>query len=418
MHVYGWPINAKLASSDWDQRRKDSSSSHGRQYEGGEQVRRTRDSSSSRGAKGSDFLTFVPNSDRSYVEVVYGQSYDPSKYENIVTMSWTKKKDEREWLTNCAVGTLKTFKNFGSVRDRLKSRGFSFSASYLGDNHILWCFETQIDRDGFLANRFFWEDCFRSMKRWNVSHIPKSKLVWIECNEVPLFCWNSNFFLKLGGMIGEPLLVEEDTVMKRKLDKGRVMVSEDQDPVEASWVKHQLGLQKDDLNSNPSSRRERANSLEGEGAASIHSLPVKDMGNRGVGRKIRKEVRDKSPSLDLQLNQRAWKGGKDRDLETQHLEVGNANGLTFNMVGLPDNNPKMGQVVVFSQNQLSQASLSKEKEVADSQLRDPTSSADRNLWLNNLGEQRGDRLDAIIKKRGSNMIKSHIMQPRILKKGQ
>ncbi|KAK1558685.1 hypothetical protein Q3G72_005398 [Acer saccharum] len=309
MHVYGWPINAKLASSDWDQRRKDSSSSHGRQYEGGEQVRRTRDSSSSRGAKGSDFLTFVPNSDRSYVEVVYGQSYDPSKYENIVTMSWTKKKDEREWLTNCAVGTLKTFKNFGSV-------------------------------------------------------------------------------------------------------------SEDQDPVEASWVKHQLGLQKDDLNSNPSSRRERANSLEGEGAASIHSLPVKDMGNRGVGRKIRKEVRDKSPSLDLQLNQRAWKGGKDRDLETQHLEVGNANGLTFNMVGLPDNNPKMGQVVVFSQNQLSQASLSKEKEVADSQLRDPTSSADRNLWLNNLGEQRGDRLDAIIKKRGSNMMKSHIMQPRILKKGQ
>ena len=98
--------------------------------------------------------------------------------------------------------------------------------------------------------------------------------------------------------------------------------------------------------------------------------------------------------------------------------MGNANGLTFNMVGLPDNNPKMGQVVVFSQNQLSQASLSKEKEVADSQLRDPTSSADRHLWLNNLGEQRGDRLDAIIKKRGSNMIKSHIMQPRILKKGQ
>ncbi|KAK1553950.1 hypothetical protein Q3G72_005641 [Acer saccharum] len=164
MHVYEWPINAKLASSDWDQRRKDSSSSHGRQYEGGEQVRRTRDSSSLRGAKGSDFLTFVPNSDRSYAEVVYGQSYDPSN-----------------------------------------------------------------------------------------------------------------------------------------------KVSEDQDPVEASWVKHQLGLQKDDLNSNPSSRKERANSLEGEGAASIHSLLVKDMGNRGVGRKIKKEVRDKSPSLDLQSNQKAWK---------------------------------------------------------------------------------------------------------------
>ena len=92
---------------------------------------------------------------------------------NILSMSWDTNIYDDNWLNKCAVGVLKKFANVSSVNHRLSLRGFSFSSVYLGDKSIVWCFDSKDDREAFVSNNFFWEDCFSSMLRWCNSLVPK-----------------------------------------------------------------------------------------------------------------------------------------------------------------------------------------------------------------------------------------------------
>ncbi|KAI9200256.1 hypothetical protein LWI28_004988 [Acer negundo] len=97
--------------------------------------------------------------------------------------------------------------------------------------------------------------------------MPKSRFEWINCVGVPLRCWSESFFKKIGWSIGEPLVVEEDTLSRSKLDRGRLLVLipfsvvapkknrvveenqvfevkiyEDNNPVYHLWLENHLGL--------------------------------------------------------------------------------------------------------------------------------------------------------------------------------
>ncbi|KAK3218660.1 hypothetical protein Dsin_012630 [Dipteronia sinensis] len=174
------------------------------------------------------------------------------------------------WLSNCAIGVLMEFTDVGSVIKRLRSRGFSFSSKYLGDKSVLWCFESEIEMEGFINDMFFWDDMFSTMSRWSNSFTPKSRLSWIKVGGVPLSCWDTSFFMKLGGLVGEPFLVEEKTSLRCRLDRGRflamvqcnkvgphnikvqmelesffVKIEEDLSPVSVIWITKVLGLQEE-----------------------------------------------------------------------------------------------------------------------------------------------------------------------------
>ncbi|KAK3218944.1 hypothetical protein Dsin_012914 [Dipteronia sinensis] len=139
-------------------------------------------------------------------------------------MFWDGSKLEANWLSKCAVGVLKGFDNVSSVNYRLINRGVSFSASYLGDKFILWKFESEDDCLDFINNRFYWDDCFSLMEKWWFSLIARARPVWINFSGVPLSCWNSEFFMKLGRLIGHPLAIHEGTLLRRRLDIGRLLV--------------------------------------------------------------------------------------------------------------------------------------------------------------------------------------------------
>ncbi|KAK2636209.1 hypothetical protein Ddye_031001 [Dipteronia dyeriana] len=47
---------------------------------------------------------------------------------------------------------------------------------------------------------------------------------WVDISGVPLSVWNSSFFLKVGRCLGEPLLVDYDTVQRKMMDRGRVLI--------------------------------------------------------------------------------------------------------------------------------------------------------------------------------------------------
>ncbi|KAK1557082.1 hypothetical protein Q3G72_017559 [Acer saccharum] len=77
----------------------------------------------------------------------------------------------------------------------------------------------------FIKNRFLWDDCFSSMEMWSMVVIPQSKPVWVDISGVPLSYWNDFFFfLKVGWVLGVHLMVEDETLKKRRFDKGRLLV--------------------------------------------------------------------------------------------------------------------------------------------------------------------------------------------------
>ncbi|KAK2652034.1 hypothetical protein Ddye_011890 [Dipteronia dyeriana] len=107
------------------------------------------------------------------------------------------------------------------------------------------------------------------MVRWSESSIPQSRLVWVNCWGIPLRCWMQAFFDELGWLVGELILIENETLLRNRLDKGRIMilvpqstdvsckvkvygdrgsfvvkVEEDRNPVDVKWLESVLGLRK------------------------------------------------------------------------------------------------------------------------------------------------------------------------------
>ncbi|KAK0597373.1 hypothetical protein LWI29_024638 [Acer saccharum] len=158
-----------------------------------------------------------------------------------LSMFWSSHQREELWLRKCAMGMLKSFSKVECVNERLRNRGFQFSAHFLGAKSVLWCFESEIDKEGFINNRFFWEDCFASMRNWEESPVSNTRLVWINCSGIPLCYWSKEFFEKLGWIFGETLLVDEETSQRIRLDRGRILVQVRQEELVSTNVKVDVG---------------------------------------------------------------------------------------------------------------------------------------------------------------------------------
>ncbi|KAI9191723.1 hypothetical protein LWI28_012558 [Acer negundo] len=113
----------------------------------------------------------------------------------------------------CAIGSLKEFSSLSSVNRRLSNKDYPFTSSYVGDKSILWCFDSVIEKEGFIRIRFFWDDYFTSMSNWSEKWIPKGKLALINVFGVPMNYWEESFFMKLEGKVGEPLWVEKEPLL-------------------------------------------------------------------------------------------------------------------------------------------------------------------------------------------------------------
>ncbi|KAK3229395.1 hypothetical protein Dsin_001276 [Dipteronia sinensis] len=165
--------------------------------------------------------------DRFYAEALIGnqeESKAQGTHDNPAIMNWEGTQLNEVWLSKCAVGVLKHFSDLSSVNHRLSNRGFTFYSHYMGDKIILWHFETDIECIGFVKSRFFWDDCFASIEVCSKHIVAKSRPVWVEVYGIPLSCWHGSFFLQVGRVLGVPLLIEEDTLKKKRLGKGKVLV--------------------------------------------------------------------------------------------------------------------------------------------------------------------------------------------------
>ncbi|KAK0588721.1 hypothetical protein LWI29_004640 [Acer saccharum] len=169
---------------------------------------------------------------------------DAKKTGKNLTISWAERKEEREWLSRSAIGSLSAFSNFDNVSYRLKSRGFCFTTSYLGDNLFCGVLSRKLIGMDFIQP-FHLGGLFSSMNKWNVSLIPKHILIWITVKEIPLFYWNSNFFFSENQRHGRQISLSRGrNVSKKRLNRGRVLVLKDlwQEVPQLIKVKTEHGL--------------------------------------------------------------------------------------------------------------------------------------------------------------------------------
>ncbi|KAK2654101.1 hypothetical protein Ddye_013957 [Dipteronia dyeriana] len=112
-------------------------------------------------------------------------------------------KSERVWglMFSVVVWTI------WETRNQLVFEGKYMSLEQATDLFVLWLFLLVV-----------------ALLGWCDSFISKARLVWINIVGVPLKVWCSSFFMRLRGVFGDPLYVEEDSVMRRRLDRGRVLM--------------------------------------------------------------------------------------------------------------------------------------------------------------------------------------------------
>ncbi|KAK1561161.1 hypothetical protein Q3G72_035079 [Acer saccharum] len=238
MHIYSWPISAKVAEYGWNKRRIPADGHKRQARELGTEkqsfaaatkhpqpeIRKVQESR-------RDFQEgFREQNNRSFAEAVRknmnGNAETRVLHSDIAhSMSWFGSVENEEWLMRSAVGELKVFNNIELVNKKLESRGFIFSSVYLGGKRILWTFESVCERDGFIRNGIFWRECFSSMSCWKYSPREFSRLKWMDVYGVPIDCWCYDFFRNLGEQVGETVWVDEDTSTRARLDKGRILIS-------------------------------------------------------------------------------------------------------------------------------------------------------------------------------------------------
>ena len=147
MHVYRWPIEAKVASIGWNNRRSTVGTQEDRgKFYNGENRGSGREGDS---ADGVFYNKYCPHRRASYAEAVKVFNSKLSE-SNLVqekssrVMSWSRSNETEDWLSRSVVGELKTFSNVDSVNQKLEARGFVFSSSFLGGKRIVWTFEIGI----------------------------------------------------------------------------------------------------------------------------------------------------------------------------------------------------------------------------------------------------------------------------------
>ncbi|KAK0581163.1 hypothetical protein LWI29_010799 [Acer saccharum] len=129
------------------------------------------------------------------------------------------------WLEKSAMGVLKSFSNIAIVKKRLINIGFSCITKYLWGGAILWSFDSIQDCEGFISNSFFFlRDLFSSMEKWSAVRYFDKRPIWFNFTGVALDFRNEAFLKKLGSMIGVFMLVDEDTLFRKRLDMARILL--------------------------------------------------------------------------------------------------------------------------------------------------------------------------------------------------
>ncbi|KAK3205575.1 hypothetical protein Dsin_019621 [Dipteronia sinensis] len=238
MHVFSWPILTKVASLEWKVRNKVIDVGQHKKFNRGLEMnvgaskvvnlRKNKDVSNLSNIRpGSSYAEAVGISvnnhyvkdskvDLRKVPVVKGSVRSE-------VVKWNEEIVDSRWISLCVVGVLKKISDVCAMINRCSERNIQLSSYYIEDKNILWKFKSVELRNDFIRRKDLWVDFFSFVRGWSNDITPQCRLSWIEFRGIPLNVWCEEFFLKLGWAVGEVLLVEEETVNREILCRGRTL---------------------------------------------------------------------------------------------------------------------------------------------------------------------------------------------------
>ncbi|GKV22565.1 hypothetical protein SLEP1_g32427 [Rubroshorea leprosula] len=172
-----------------------------------------------------------------------GRVEERSSPKTDLVLEFTPNDEEVAWLKRSMVAMVRSLDMVKKIQNRLDVDGLLVNVALLGGHHIILvdysegCLEEFISHNSELVESWF--EWIQPMSLSTMS--PVSRLVWLRFTGVPLKAWSERCFTELGGLIGEVILVDEDTRSKSFLCEGRVLILSE----EKSKISTSIALQVD-----------------------------------------------------------------------------------------------------------------------------------------------------------------------------
>ncbi|GLU05149.1 hypothetical protein SLE2022_222650 [Rubroshorea leprosula] len=146
--------------------------------------------------------------------------------ETVRVLNFIPKDEEVAWLKRSMVAEVRSLDMVKRIQNSLDVEGIMVNVALLGGRQVIIVDNSEGGLEEFLnRNREVVELWFEWIKPCSLSTVSSlCRLVWLRLNGVPLKAWSERCFTELGNIIGEVILVDEDTRSKSFLCEGRVLI--------------------------------------------------------------------------------------------------------------------------------------------------------------------------------------------------
>ncbi|GLT58938.1 hypothetical protein SLA2020_317930 [Shorea laevis] len=147
-----------------------------------------------------------------------------SKSELVLHFSPTE--EEGEWLQRSWRAMVRSLDMVKQIQNRFNVDGLRVTVALLRGRQVVLLDNSEGFFEEFMKeNRELLDYWFEWIQQSSLTTMPlESRMVWLRFTGVPLKAWSDRCFMELGGLIGEVILVDEDTKSKSFLCEGRVLI--------------------------------------------------------------------------------------------------------------------------------------------------------------------------------------------------
>ncbi|XVF29892.1 hypothetical protein REPUB_Repub16aG0009500 [Reevesia pubescens] len=173
-------------------------------------------------------ISLFGNKNKTFKEALLGNlsSSVDSRRRDQTNLVFPVNEEDRCWLRNCAVGTLRDLDSMSRVQDFLWNFGLKCEIIPLGGYQVLIKGEDlELISDFIEAEHDRWSCWFHSIKLWEPLVVAQERFTWVRVIGLPLHAWNLEGFKLLGDLVGKFVAVDKATEKRLLMDKARLLVS-------------------------------------------------------------------------------------------------------------------------------------------------------------------------------------------------
>ncbi|GLU21016.1 hypothetical protein SLE2022_371820 [Rubroshorea leprosula] len=143
-----------------------------------------------------------------------------------LVLKFSPSEEEGAWLKRSWGAMVRSLDMVKQIQNRFNVDGVQVTVALLGGRQVVLLDNSEGCLAEFIKeNRELIDYWFEWIQQGSLTTMPLlSRMVWLRFTGIPLKAWSDRCFMELGGLIGEVILVDEDTKSKSFLCEGRVLI--------------------------------------------------------------------------------------------------------------------------------------------------------------------------------------------------